>query len=126
MRYSIPGMPIELQKAVGRIGHAVAALPDKHRDPVIDAILDALAAAHSDRETTAYERGLLPQLRERMLSALAASPLHLKLDHDEELAEVAEKDRVARVKQRENILRKRHKQAHMAEAERAYVPPKPV
>lgn len=123
MPHSIADMPKELQKAVMRIGHAVSALPDKHRDPVIDGILMALNAAQADPDTTEYERGRLPQLRERMLSALAHSPLRVQLDHDDELVAVAQKDKATREKRREDLYLKRHKKTHMAQAERNYVPP---
>ena len=123
MPHSLVGVPKELQKVVGRIGHAVSALPDKYRDPIIDKILVALAAAQADRDTTAYERDKLPKVRERMLSAIADSPLRVQLEHDDELVAVMEKVEVNRTKSREDLFLKRHKKAHMAEAERKYVPP---
>ena len=123
MPYSIPGMPKELEKAVVRIGHAVCALPEKYRDPLIDKVLVAFTAAQTDPDTTEYERSRLPQLRKQMLSAIADSPLRVQLDHDDELVAIAKKDRAKRDDSREKLFLKRHKKAHMAQAERTYVPP---
>ena len=123
MPFFIAGLDKRLQKVAGRIGHATCVLPDEHRDTMIDGLLVALTAAHTDPETTPYERDELRLVRERLLSALADSPLKVQLDHGEELKAVAEKDKVTREKRQESSLLKQHKKVYMADAMRKYVPP---
>lgn len=123
MPFFIAGLDKRLQKVAGRIGHAVCILPDKHRDLFIDELLAAMTAAHEDPDTTSAERNELLQTRERLLSALADSPMKIRLKHDDELRAVAKKDGIMREKRQEKSLLKQHKEAYIADAMRNYRPP---